>query len=55
MKKHSLLSILIVLLAFSLFIEGRQETVPVRMGSGEMTFETIPGWGLGDDGKSILA
>lgn len=27
---------------------------PVRMGCGAMTFDTVPGWGLGDDGKSPL-
>ncbi len=27
---------------------------PVRMGSGLMTFDTVPGWGLGEDGKSVL-
>lgn len=27
---------------------------PVRMGNGSMTFETVPGWGLGPDGKSVL-
>jgi hypothetical protein len=27
---------------------------PVRMGCGIMTFDTVPGWGLGDDGKSVL-
>jgi hypothetical protein len=27
---------------------------PVRMGCGQMTFDTVPGWGLGDDGKSVL-
>ncbi len=27
---------------------------PVRMGSGTMTFDTVPGWGLGEDGKSVL-
>src|SRR5262249_41475607 len=26
----------------------------VRMGSGIMTFDTVPGWGLGPDGKSII-
>lgn len=25
---------------------------PVRMGAGEMTFETVPGWGLRPDGNS---
>ena len=27
---------------------------PVRMGSGIMTFDTVPGWGLGPDGKSVI-
>ena len=27
---------------------------PARMGSGVMTFDTVPGWGLGPDGKSLL-
>ncbi len=27
---------------------------PVRMGSGIMTFDTVPGWGLRPDGKSAL-
>ncbi|HTI52265.1 MAG TPA: 6-bladed beta-propeller [Planctomycetaceae bacterium] len=31
------------------------ETVPpVRMGCGLMTFDTVPGWGLGEDGKSVI-
>ncbi|MGV2336986.1 MAG UNVERIFIED_CONTAM: hypothetical protein LVR18_23815 [Planctomycetaceae bacterium] len=24
------------------------------MGNGSMTFETVPGWGLGTDGRSVL-
>lgn len=27
---------------------------PVRMGCGLMTFDTVPGWGLGHDGKSVI-
>jgi len=27
---------------------------PVRMGCGDMTFDTVPGWGLGEDGKSQI-
>ncbi len=27
---------------------------PVRMGSGQMTFDTVPGWGLRPDGQSAL-
>ena len=53
MNKDSLLVPLRIVLGFSLLLYGQQETVPIRMGSGEMTFETVPGWGLGDDGKSI--
>ena len=26
----------------------------VRLGTGLMTFDTIPGWGLGEDGKSQI-
>ena len=26
----------------------------VRMGAGAMTFDTVPGWGLGDDGRSQI-
>ena len=29
-------------------------TDPVRMGSGIMTFDTVPGWGLRPDGKSAI-
>jgi DNA-binding beta-propeller fold protein YncE len=31
-----------------------QESQSVRMGTGLMTFDTVPGWGLGDDGKSVI-
>ena len=36
--------------------ESRAESSvkPVRMGCGLMTFDTVPGWGLGKDGKSVL-
>jgi hypothetical protein len=27
---------------------------PVRMGCGLMTFDTVPGWGLGPDGKTVI-
>jgi hypothetical protein len=29
-------------------------TKPVRTGKGKLTFDTVPGWGLGKDGKSVL-
>lgn len=31
-----------------------QKPLAVRMGTGDMTFDTVPGWGLGEDGKSII-
>ncbi len=31
-----------------------EKVQPVRMGCGHMTFDTVPGWGLGADGKSVL-
>ena len=31
-----------------------EKVEPVRMGSGLMTFDTVPGWGLGEDGKSVI-
>src|SRR5437762_2536457 len=31
-----------------------EKTKPVRMGCGLMTFDTVPGWGLGEDGKSVI-
>ena len=31
-----------------------EKTEPVRMGCGLMTFDTVPGWGLGPEGKSVL-
>ncbi len=32
----------------------QSKTQPVRMGSGLMTFDTVPGWGLRPDGQSAL-
>jgi len=38
--------------------QGQEKTdnavEPVRMGSGIMTFDTVPGWGLDANGKSIV-
>jgi len=39
-------------LAYS--VPAAETPEPVRMGCGLMTFDTVPGWGLGPDGKSIL-
>ena len=38
------------------FTEAQEQeaTQPVRMGSGNMTFDTVPGWGLRPDGSSAI-
>jgi hypothetical protein len=35
-------------------ILAADQAQPVRMGCGLMTFDTVPGWGLGPDGKSVI-
>jgi hypothetical protein len=45
---------LIVLAVLSGTAQPGEPSKPVRMGCGIMTFDTVPGWGLGEDGKSIL-
>ena len=42
-----------LLIALSLCFAG-WGTEPVRMGCGDMTFDTVPGWGLRPDGASPL-
>jgi len=34
--------------------QAGEKTAAVRMGSGNMTFDTVPGWGLDEEGKSII-
>ena len=36
------------------FAQDKEKTKPVRMGSGIMTFDTVPGWGLSPEGKSVI-
>src|SRR5262245_861004 len=52
-KNRAILSpvILLGLATSTLAADGPQ---PVRMGCGLMTFDTVPGWGLGADGKSVI-
>ena len=51
MKTFSLCLAVIVLSASPAFAA---EQLPVRMGCGEMVFDTVPGWGLDANGKSVL-
>jgi hypothetical protein len=45
---------LALVLGLGLPILAADTPQPVRMGCGLMTFDTVPGWGLGPDGKSVL-
>src|SRR5687767_3537810 len=44
---------LLAVLALSLPAAAADKS-PVRMGSGIMTFDTVPGWGLDENGRSVL-
>lgn len=48
----SLMLSLLLCLASSLL--AADPVKPVRMGCGIMTFDTVPGWGLDENGKSVL-
>ncbi|AMV37787.1 6-bladed beta-propeller [Planctomyces sp. SH-PL62] len=52
LRSTSLALILAFGLAPQALAEG--EARPVRMGCGQMTFDTAPGWGLAPDGKSAI-
>ncbi|MDG2384531.1 MAG: 6-bladed beta-propeller [Pirellulaceae bacterium] len=50
---HNCLAILIAI-SVQVEVSADEAQHPVRMGCGEMTFETVPGWGLRPDGSSAL-
>ena len=52
----SLSSLIAVAIVFGLGLTAfaAEKVAPVRMGSGAMTFDTVPGWGLDPDGKSQI-
>ena len=53
--KNSLISFAAtVVLSIALPVFAAEIAHPVRMGCGLMTFDTVPGWGLGKDGKSVI-
>ncbi|MBM4077177.1 MAG: 6-bladed beta-propeller, partial [Planctomycetes bacterium] len=54
MKKFSLLLSAAFLFAVVSTSFAADAVKPVRMGCGIMTFDTVPGWGLGQDDKSVL-
>ncbi len=54
MMNSSLAFAFAVLCTLTAPISAAELAKPVRMGCGIMTFDTVPGWGLGEDGKSII-
>jgi hypothetical protein len=44
----------VIALHIALTAHAEEKVEPVRMGCGQMTFDTVPGWGLLPDGKSAL-
>ena len=54
MKNCSICLTIAIVLGLALPAMAAEKVQPVRMGSGLMTFDTVPGWGLGADGKSVI-
>lgn len=54
MKNWSFPVAVTLLLSTALPAFAADKVQPVRMGCGLMTFDTVPGWGLDADGKSVL-
>ena len=54
MKTRWVYIVVAVFSGLSLPVAAAEDSQPVRMGCGVLTFDTVPGWGLGPDGKSVL-
>ncbi|MBQ17675.1 MAG: 6-bladed beta-propeller [Planctomycetaceae bacterium] len=54
MRSCSVPIAVVIALGLTLTVSGAEKTEPVRMGCGLMTFDTVPGWGLDANGKSVL-
>ncbi|MCA9097628.1 MAG: 6-bladed beta-propeller [Planctomycetaceae bacterium] len=54
MKKCSVFTAIVLAATLAIPAFAAELAKPVRMGCGSMTFDTVPGWGLGADGKSVL-
>ena len=54
MKIQSVFIAIVMFVGTTITIFGQDQVVPVRMGSGSLQFETVPGWGLRPDGSSAL-
>ena len=54
MKCVSFLTVVMIMFGSALPSFAGEKTEPVRMGCGIMTFDTVPGWGLGPKGESLI-
>ena len=54
MKNCSICIAVTTVFCIALPVFAAEKTQPVRMGTGLMTFDTVPGWGLNPNGKSVL-
>lgn len=54
MKRRLISLVSAVVVTLALPVSAAEKAQPVRMGCGIMTFDTVPGWGLGPDGKSVI-
>lgn len=54
MKRFSIYMAVTIACSLALPALAADATGPVRMGCGTMTFDTVPGWGLDAQGKSVL-
>ncbi|WP_417381271.1 6-bladed beta-propeller [Gimesia sp.] len=43
-----------VVFSVTVSLSAAEKVAPVRMGSGIMTFDTVPGWGFDEQGRSVL-
>jgi hypothetical protein len=53
-KRRSTSVAILLVFGFALPVLAADTPQPVRMGCGLMTFDTVPGWGFGPDGKSVV-
>lgn len=54
MKSRLFFAALLCSVVLTAAASAQNHTAPVRMGSGIMTFDTVPGWGLRPDGRSSI-
>lgn len=54
MKTISFYALMLAVFGLVLPVNAANKGEPVRMGCGLMTFDTVPGWGLDENGKSQI-